>query len=889
MLNPGTLLGPYEIESLLGAGGMGEAYKARDTRLGRPVALKVLSPELAGDPVFRERFEREARTISQLTHPNICTLYDVGDGFIVMEYLEGETLAARLERRALPLDEALKIASEISSALDQAHRVGIVHRDLKPGNVMLTKSGAKLLDFGLAKQAASAITGPGGKILPAAASAALTAQGTIVGTFQYMAPEQLEGGEADARSDIFAFGAILYEMVTGRKAFEGKTQVSLISAILKDQPPPIASLIPVAPKALDRIIHACLAKDPDARLRSTHDLLLQLQWVAESDAHPDPPAAPTSTAARMPTVVRDVKRDTLAWSLVGILGIAFVGLGLYATPRLRQTPAAVDPVQFIIPAPESSLFAGQVPVVAVSPDGRHIAFVATTPGPSMLFLRSLGTLTVRPLPGTEQGNYPFWSPDSRFVAFFASGKLRKVPIGGGSAVDVCDAASGRGGTWSADNTIVFAPSPASALERVAATGGTPSPATTIDAARGETMHRWPQFLPDGRHFLYLAATNGKPPSEVRVGALDATETSTVIASEAMPVFASGHLFFWRDGKEMAQPFDAGARQVKGDAFVVADQVGQNLGYTSFSASATGVMVYARGGVRPTSQLTWLDRSGKQTGTVGEPGDYFNIALSPDEKRVAVTLLTGTPENRDIWLIDSARSVGSRLTSDPANDILPIWSPDGTRIIFGSTRQPIGIYVKSASGTGQEELLLKGEEGINPLDWSRDGRFILYFTQSAKTGWDLHVLPTTGDKKPFPFLQTAFNDDHGAFAPDVRWVAYTSNESGRDEVYVQPFPATGGKYRISQNGGTQPLWRGDGRELFFLAPDSTMMAASINAAKGFEAGIPQALFVSGAAFTNNRHQWAVARDGQRFLINLPQQRSNPTPLTVVVNWQAISNR
>jgi Tol biopolymer transport system component len=889
-LPPGTRLGVYEVVAPLGAGGMGEVYRGRDTRLDRIVAIKVLAPDLAADPQFRERFDREAKAISQLNHPNICTLYDVGDHesvrFLVLEFLEGETLAARLEQGALKLEEALKIAGEISGALDQAHRAGIVHRDLKPGNIMLTRAGAKLLDFGLAKQTASPLVSRRGSAVAAAASGAVTADGAIVGTFQYMAPEQLEGAEADARADIFAFGAILYEMVTGRKAFEGKTPISLITSILRDEPMPIATLLPVAPRALDRLIRACMAKDPDTRLRSTHDLSLQLKWLAEGDAHAAPAFGAEPAHAGVPAA-----RGRRSIDLTALLGGALSGVVIATIVMLgvrlsrQAAPVVADAIQFTLQAPENSLFSGQVPTFTISPDGRHVVFIATTPGVPMLFVRSLGTLTIKPLAGTENANYPFWSPDSRFVAFFSAGKLRKVPIGGGSPVDICDAAGGRGGTWNADNTIVFAPSPAGALERVAATGGTPAPVTTLDAARGETMHRWPQFLPDGRHFLFLAPTSGQRPSEIRAGTLDSKETSTVIASDSMPVFATGHLFFWRNGKEMAQPFDPGTLQVKGDAFVVADQVGQNLGYTSFSASSTGVLVYSRLGARPKSQLTWFDRSGKKTGTVGEPGDYFNLSLSPEGKRVAVTQLTGTPENRDIWLIDLARSVSSRLTADPANDVLPIWSPDGSRVVFTSTRQPIGIYVKDTAGAGQEELLLKGEEGSAPIDWSSDGKFILYFTTSAKTGLDLNVLPTTGDKKPFPFLSTTFNDDHGAFSPDVRWVAYTSNESGRDEVYVQPFPATGGKYRISQNGGTQPAWRGDGRELFFLAPDSTLLAATINTAKGFEADIPQALFNSGAvSFTNNKRQYAVAKDG-RFLVNLPQQRSAPTPLTVVVNWQA----
>jgi eukaryotic-like serine/threonine-protein kinase len=898
-LSPGTRLGVYEVVAPLGAGGMGEVYRGRDTRLDRIVAIKVLPTDLAADPQFRERFNREAKAISQLNHPNICTLYDVGEAqlaalgpqpsaletvhFLVLEFLEGETLAARLEQGALKLDEALKIASEISGALDQAHRAGIVHRDLKPGNVMLTRVGAKLLDFGLAKHSASPLVSRhGSTIAAAAASGAVTAEGAIVGTFQYMAPEQLEGVEADARADIFAFGAILYEMVTGRKAFEGKTPVSLITSILRDEPPPVATLLPVAPRALDRIIRACMAKDPDTRLRSTHDLSLQLKWLAEGDPHQATPAVP----AAAPAPRRSPSR-TLTGFVGGALAGAAIAAGLLAASRASR-PVPAGTIQFSIPAPENSVFfGGQVPTFVVSPDGRHVVFVATTPGPQMLFLRSLGTLAAKPLPGTEGVAYPFWSPDSRSIAFFAAGKLKKMQIAGGSPAVICDAALGRGGTWNRDNVIVFAPTADGALARVSAAGGTPEPATTIDGTRGETTHRWPFFLPDGRHFLYHASSKERQP-EVKVGALDSKDTTTILQADSMSLYASGHIFFWRDGSMVAQPFDPGRLQPTGDAFRVADSVGQNFGYASFSVSETGVMAYSRGSARPTSQLTWMDRAGRPQGTAGNPGEYFNIALSPDGRRVAATLVTGTPENRDIWLIDIARSVTSRLTFDPASDVLPIWNPDGSRVLFNSTRPgATGAYTKAAAGTGQEELLMKLDEGTASLDWSRDGKFILYFKPSPKTGVDLWVLPLTGDKKPFPFLQTAFNEDNGAFSPDTRWVAYSSNESGSDQVYIQPFPATGSKYQVSRSGGTQPMWRGDGRELFFLAPDGTMMAASITTSpgRGVEAGIPQALFASGVAVFGNRHQYAVTGDGSRFLVNVPQQGSTPTPLTVVVNWQS----
>jgi len=893
------MLGPYEIDAALGAGGMGEVYRARDTRLGRLVAVKVLSPELANDRQFHERFAREARTISQLSHPNICTLHDVGDNFLVMEYLEGETLAKRLERGPIELDETLAIAAQISSALDQAHRAGIVHRDLKPGNVMLvggSSSGAsapqaKLLDFGLAKQTISPLVSRSGAVVPpiaVATSGALTATGSIVGTFQYMAPEQLEGAEADARADIFAFGAILYEMITGHKAFDGKNSISVITAVMRDTPPSIESLVPVAPRALDRIVHACLAKDPDARLRSTHDIVLQLQWLAEGDHAPAPAAAEPHAAVAKPRAI------PTAWIVAAAFALAAVAATLSAVRATRQGPATdAAPIQFTIPPAENSFFygTGQVPNIAISPDGRQIAFVAMNAGVQSLVVRSLSSVTVHPLPGTEQASYPFWSPDGRSVAFFSGGKLKKVSIAGGSPTALCDAETARGGTWGADNVILFAPATNSPLMRVSATGGAPVAATTLDKGRGETAHRWPQFLPDGKRYLYLALTGAGRPAEVRLASLDSTDATTILSNDAMTTYAAGHVFYWRDGAVIAQPFDVDARQLKGEPIPIAEPVGQNLGYVSFAASANGTIVYSRGNPRPTSQLTWKNRSGQTIGTVGEPGEYFNIALSPDDRRVAVCLMTGSPENRDIWLIDLARSISSRLTFDPAVDVLPTWSPDGARVMFGSFRGGANnVFVKNADGSGSEELIAKFAEGSGyALDWSRDGRFILYYEQTAKTGFDLLLMPLSGDKKPMPFLQTRFNEDHGAFAPDTRWIAYSSNESGREEVYVQPFPTTGAKYQISQGGGTQPVWRADGRELFFLSLDGAMMAAAVDTASGFLAGIPATLFPSGVVFAGNRHQYAATHDGQRFLIIGPQRSSTPTPLTVTVNWQANAAR
>jgi serine/threonine protein kinase len=888
MLSAGTRFGPYEIVSAIGAGGMGEVYKARDTRLDRTVAIKVLPAMLALDSQFRERFEREAKSISSLNHPNICTLHDVGhhEGteYLVMEFLDGESLAARLTRGALPLSEALRIGVEIAGALDKAHRQGIVHRDLKPGNVMLTKTGSKLLDFGLAKIGPSAVLSGAAQtalvtsIKPADASPPLTVQGTILGTFQYMAPEQVEGDEVGARSDIFAFGSLLYEMFTGRKAFSGKSQASLLGAILKDDPPPVSQLQPLAPPALDYLVRTCLAKDPDARFQTAHDLLLQLKWIAEGGSAAGVPA---------PVVAHRRNRERTAWIIAAALGVLCLGASAISVMHLGEAPPLVEPVQFQITSPEGSLFGGAVPQFAVSPDGRQLVYSATQQSASVLWIRPIGALVARPLPGTELASFPFWSADSRFIGFFAAGKLKKVQASGGPPVPLCDAPNGRGGTWNKDNVIVFAPSPSGPLHRISSAGGVSSVLTEL--AQGETTHRWPVFLPDGDAFLFYGGT---PPAatELRAGSLRAGSASAAIgiAAESGVTYSAGHVLFSRGGSLMAQAFDPETRQATGDPFPITDQVGtDSVGFSSFSASAGGLLAYARGSARPRARLTWFDRAGKAIDQVGDAGEYYNLSLSPDERRVGVSLQTGSPPNRDVWLLDLARGgAPSRFTFDPASEGLPIWSPGGDQIAFGSTRAGAwSPYTKMASGGGQEVLAFPSTITSYPMDWSLDGEFLAISQQAGQTGQDLAVLPLSGEKKLELFLQTPFNEDNPAFSPDGKWIAYDSNESGRIEVYVRPFPSAAGQYMVSRNGGSQPLWRRDGKELFFVSPDGALMAASITTAKDFERGVPQTLFPAGVVFTGNRRQYAVTKDGKRFLAIVPEQRTSPSPITVVINWIA----
>jgi serine/threonine protein kinase/Tol biopolymer transport system component len=910
---------------------MGEVYRARDTRLDRTVAIKVLPESLAADPQLRERFDREARAISSLNHPHICTLHDVGHengiDYLVLEYLDGETLDARLKagapsaengtrgfsRANLGTNEALQIAIQIADALATAHRAGVIHRDLKPANVMLTKAGAKLLDFGLAKNAAPAIATSGLSMAPTTPPN-LTAQGTILGTFQYMAPEQIEGVDADARTDIFAFGAVLFEMLTGRPAFEGKTRAQLLGAILKDEPPPVSTVLdarlkPRAPmsSAVDRIVTTCLAKDPDDRWQTARDLLRELKWVAD--------VGPVETGPHARNEPRETSRTwrpalagPIAWATAGVLTTALIATGTLALRHLRETPPAADPLQFTISPPATTQFGGPAgngtgaaTQLAVSPDGRHVVFVAQSEGTHRLWLRSLASLAERQIPGSENVSFPFWSPDSRFIAFFAGGKLKKVQVSGGPPVVLCDVVQGRGGAWNRDNVIVFG-SLGSALARVSSAGGSPVAVAKLDSAYSETSHRWPHFLPDGRHFVFTAVTGASnlapKPSRIRLGSLDSTDTIDLFQAESSVAYSSGHLLFVRDGTLMAQPFDATAARTAGDPFPIAEQVSsEGSRYAGFSVTSSGTLAYAHGSSRALNRLAWFDRGGRRLGELGDPGLYVNVALSPDERHVAVTMTTGTAVaagNQDVWILDVARGTASRLTFDPAAETSPIWSPDSSHVVFLSGRPEYGLRRKLASGTSDEELLMKsrGTTALlqDPDDWSPDGRFIAYETQPSNSGTlaDIWILPLSGDRTPYPFVQGPGIDMNAAFSPDGRWLAYSSGEFGASQVYVQPFPAAAGRFQVSRNGGNQPRWRGDGKELFFLSNERTMMAATIvDASTRFEADLPRELFKTTLASSNARRTYAVTKDGKRFLLITAQafDQNAAQPLTVVVNWLA----
>ena len=894
VLEVGARLGPYEIQAPIGAGGMGEVYRARDARLDRVVAIKVLPESLATDPQFRERFDREARAISQLNHPHICTLHDVGqqDGmaYLVMEHLEGETLADRLERaegRPFTPQEALATAIQIADALAGAHRSGIVHRDLKPGNIFLVRSVgasappiAKLLDFGLAKTAAPVVATSSLSMLPTTPPAAMTAQGAILGTFQYMAPEQIEGLEADARTDIFAFGGVLYEMLTGKKAFDGKTRASLIGAILKDEPARISAAQPLAPASLDRIVATCLAKDPDDRWQSARDLHRELMWVAEGNM--------TSGEAVSITPVGSFRWwQTLPW-VVTIVAVAAV-VGLLWT---RTATGSRGQIRFVVTPPDALEMAGgpAAPQAAVSPDGTRVVFAATdASGVRRLFSRPLDSLDAQPLAGTEDGELPFWSPDGRAVAFFTRDrKLKRVSLAGGVDI-ICEVADDTfgGGTWNRDGVIVFSPGTDKPLYRVPSGGGAPAAITTLDRRTSERAHLWPSFLPDGRHFVYLVHAGDAKAGGIYLGSLDSNAKTKILDGEVRAMVASpNHLLFIRDGALMAQNMD-GSGLLSGDPVLIARGVANNptpgLGRATFTASTNGVIVYRTGGVGgiPVTQFTWLDRQGTKLSTVGQPGQFEGFDLSGDDGRLVAAVYDPRSRTSDIWVLDVARGASQRLTFDPAEEDEPSWSPDGLRVAFKSQRNgPFDLFTKPATGAA-DEVALKSSINKTPEHWSPDGRFLMFTADDPQAASDLWLLPMTGDRTPKPLVQTPAHEEQARFSPDGRWFAYTSDESGTLQVYVQPFPPTGAKWQVSTGGGSQPGWRRDGKELFYLSAERKLTAVAVNTTAAFQASPPNELFrISTRGF--GRNEYSVSGDGQRFLIPWAIDQPTGAPITVLVD-------
>ena len=866
-LASGLRLGPYEIVEPAGAGGMGEVYRARDVRLDRDVAVKTMRGP------FSERFEREARAISALNHPNICTLYDVGQhegsGYLVMEYIEGKPIAG-----PLPLEQAISYGIQICEALHVAHKKGIVHRDLKPANILLTKQGVKLLDFGLAKLAPGAgngstagAAGPGEQ----ATVAALTGAHTVVGTPQYMAPEQIEGREVDARSDIFAFGCVLYELLTGHRAFEGKTASSVMASVLATTPRPLEEMIPLTPPALDRIVSRCLAKDPEDRWQTARDVAAELRWVAQGGSRVGLPAIVTG---------RRKVREGLAWGACAVAALTAIG---FAVAWIRRAPEPPPLVRFPLLTPDG-LSNPSTP--EVSPDGRMIAFAAAdNDGKQLIWVRPMDSLEAHPLAGTDGVLRPFWSPDSRALAFVAGGKLKKVDVAGGPPQTICDAPTGADGSWSPEGVILFDGRGNDPIWRVSAAGGIAKPEVAADG-KATSAAGWPVFLPDGHHFLYASfPVSGDQQTEM-VGSVDSKETTTLFKTNSRVLYAEpGYLLYVRENTLVAQKFDAKSATLQGEAVPVGEGLGvDSVGLASFSVSRNGVLAFRAGDVQG-RRLIWMDRSGKQTPAIDIVGDYRDTSFSPDGKRLVFDASANTSVG-DIWIRDLTRGVTSRFTFDTAAELAPVWSPDGRRIVYTSrAKGPGDLYVKDASGTREAEALLVTPDVKFASDWSRDGAYILFTDQApTETGFDIWALPTAGDKKPFPIVKTKFNELFATFSPDGKYVAYSSNESGRPEVYVQEFPEARNKWQVSTNGGGEVFWRGDGKELFYRA-GNRVMAVPIQEGATFTVGTPVELFQAPFAVVTVRGHYRPTPDGQRFLVIASLGKEAVHPASVVLNWTA----
>jgi eukaryotic-like serine/threonine-protein kinase len=933
-LAAGTKLGPYEVLAPLGAGGMGEVYKARDTRLDRIVAIKVLPPEWAADETAKQRFDREAKTIASLKHPHICILHDVGrlrpDGasasqgdevdFLVMEYLEGETLTDRLARGPLPLQEALGVAIAIGDALDKAHRQGVIHRDLKPSNVMLTASGPKLLDFGLAKSQAA---------LPAATS--VTLPGTILGTMQYMAPEQLDGVEADRRTDIFGFGVIVHEMVTGKKAFEGKSQVLLISAIATSSPPPLSLVQPETPKALDDLVKMCLEKDPADRWQDARDVVAELRWIGEGGADADL-GGPARKRGNIGAWLRRAAQVAGATAVIVLAWPAYLYMQAPPPPEevrfriARNLTAQPDETQGANSASGGAATFSRSDS-AISPDGRTIVFAARSnlTDPLVLYVRPVDSVTPQRLAGTDDGTRPFWSPDSSSIAFVSRGKLKKVLANGGRPQDLCDVSGFMGGTWNGTGTILFGS--ASGIFRVSQEGGTaPELITPVDQA--ESGHLWPHFLPDGRHYLYLAKSSDAAKNGVYVAAIDSKDRKRVLAVDSNALYTdAGMLVFGRAGAVYAQRFSAETLTLSGDPARIADEVSFDVaaGKGDFDLSRDGVLIYyvsstGAGAVGEESwdfQLAWADRNAQAVATVGPVGTYRGVEVSPNGQRVAVHRHDG--KGGDLWVIEPPPQGQKRITFDATQDnASPVWSPAGDQIAFASKRNgKVGLYVTRSDGSGNDgDLLFESDLPKAPMAWP-DNKRLVFWMHDAKTLGDIWILPLDGDKKPVPFLASSKNETHPQVSPDGKWIAYTSELTGRKEVYVQPFPSGTGRWQISPDaglGGDWPRWRKDSQMLYYhtlgnagaygaytngAAFAGPVLEVSIKAVGGaIEAGTPKEvlrfLALRYAHPGSDYHTYGVSADGQRFLAYQRVLTAGgatgqivpevPIPgLTVAMNW------
>jgi Tol biopolymer transport system component len=881
-LSAGSTLGPYKILALVGVGGMGEVYRAHDSKLGREVALKAIAPGFASDADRMARFDREARVLASLNHPNIATIYGLEDRAIVMELVEGQTLAERIACGPMSLEEVLPFAIQIIEALDYAHDRGVIHRDLKPANVKITPDGqVKLLDFGLAKALADEPVAAPSQDSPTL-TLGHTQAGVILGTAAYMSPEQVKGTRADRRADIWAFGVVMCEMLTGKRPFTGETTAEILSSVIKDQPS-----LDELPAAVRPLIIRCLAKNPRQRLQAIGEARIVLENPENSEnSVVEPPLPPQALGMAL--------HHWAGWALTILFAFAFVFL------YFRQQPSAERTLRYKIAPPENSTVAS----FAISPDGKLLAIAAAVNGKQQLWLRSLDALQAQPMPATEGALFPFWSPDSRYIGFFAQGKLKKIAAGGGPSQPLCESGFGGGGTWHGDVILFSTALGASGLlKRVPADGGAPA-----DVMKGKAVS-YPLFLPGGHRFLYTLNSASPEARGIYLGSLDGSEGRRILEDVSSTLFApsapgsrSGHLLFIRENTLMAQSFDSASGQLSGSVFPVAEGVSASpaLGdLMPVTISENGILLYTGSLGFGSFQMIWYDRAGKLLGPVGSPGLVFTPTISPDAKTIAYGRVGGAgTASADIWLRDLSRGIETRFTAGPWGNYTPVWSADGDKIVWVSSRRGrLNLYEKPASGSGQDEALLTGIPAAFPIlanmapsQWSRDGRFIVYAEAASNGKLDLWVLPTSGDRKPFAFLKTEFEELHGQLSADSRWMAYASDETGRREVYVRPFPSGEGVWRISGNGGDQPRWGGDGKELFYVGADRKMMLVSVRDSPGVKPNLgpatPVALFdsqIMNSPGIGGVFQYDVTTDGKQFLVVTDNVAATTQPLTVVVNW------